>query len=99
MYPTVLRDLVFLCSVGMLISKIIELIDGFFGLFLAFDRLCPSLVAILTPVLFPILYPTICHNSVGHKSRISLLPMVHFLPQACYFIPIGEHHAACLGKK
>ena len=22
-----------------------------------------------------------------------------FLPQACYFIPIGEHHVACLGKK
>ena len=25
--------------------------------------------------------------------------MAHFLPQVRYFIPIGEHHAACLGKK
>ena len=28
-----------------------------------------------------------------------ILPMVHFLLQARYFIPVGEHHAACLGKK
>ena len=54
-----LKGLGFLCSVGMLISRIIELIDSFFGLFLAFDRICPSLVAILMPVLFLTLYPSI----------------------------------------
>lgn len=36
MYPTVLRDLVFLCSVGMLISRIIELIDCFSDYFFGF---------------------------------------------------------------
>lgn len=88
MHPTALRYSMFWkSSVGMLISRIIELIDGLFGLFLAFDRICPSLVAILMPVLFPALYPTICHNSVGYKSRIGLLPMVHFFATSPLFHP------------
>ena len=40
------------------------------------------------------------HALLKPSSRFPrILPMVHFLSQARYCIPMGEHHAACLGKK